>query len=574
MPTAARLGSATRTMRTRLRPAGPVLVRAAVCLGIAVLLSLPLAFTWAVTHTEVREQIGTSPTTFSLTTGGHSELRLGIAGTVYVPQSWGPVGLIAQVEGPGDPGAGDGDLANYVRPEMLQLYTGLFHDPQAAVDQYIERVEQEFRRQMVVSCLVLGCLGGVVLFGLSYLLPLRHQRAHDHWRVRIAGSVVVVLVATTGLAWVQVTSAEGNGRPSDGAYALTVLDGTLAAGSTTNSPLLRALLGGALAKSQVLVDRQEAADSDYRTRAEAALRGQASAMSGPREGELAVLMQSDMHCNTTMIKLQRQVRSMLTEEFGAEVPAALAIAGDLTTNGTAAEGTCIRDEAAIAGDRPVAAIIGNHESDTSLAQMKDADMTVLEGETEDVGGVRILGDGDPARTELFGPTALRGTETQADVGTRLFDVASEAGDDRPDLVLMHEAYSAAAFLDVGDMREFLDGTPRDLTTPVEDDVRDLPAGAIFYGHWHRDVPPAVVWNSDGTWTLVMELDTSGGAVATPTLTDFSTPWTSPAQAASFPVIFLDEETRLVTGYQLYRFTPAGEVEVEPRVEVGVPPSTA
>ncbi len=83
------------------------------------------------------EKVGTSPTTFTLSTRGSSEVRLGIAGTVYVPQSLGPIGVVATVEGPGDPGAGDGDLANYVRPEMLKLYTGLFHDPGAAVDEYV-----------------------------------------------------------------------------------------------------------------------------------------------------------------------------------------------------------------------------------------------------------------------------------------------------------------------------------------------------------------------------------------------------------------------------------------------------
>jgi len=118
------------------------------------------------------------------------------------------------------------------------------------------------------------------------------------------------------------------------------------------------------------------------------------------------------------------------------------------------------------------------------------------------------------------------------------------------------------------MTEFLDrrGAP---TEPIEDDdVRDLPAAAVFYGHWHRSILPRVVWNSDGTWTLVMELDTSGGAVDTPTIGHFSTPWTPPRQEASFPVVFLDDRTHLVTGYQLYSFRVDGSVSVLPRVEVG------
>jgi hypothetical protein len=82
----------------------------------------------------------------------------------------------------------------------------------------------------------------------------------------------------------------------------------------------------------------------------------------------------------------------------------------------------------------------------------------------------------------------------------------------------------------------------------------------------------VVWNSDGTWTLVMELDTSGGAIDAPTIGHFSTPWSRPQQEASFPVLFLDKDSGLVTGYQIYRFAVDGAVTIEPRVEVGAPPA--
>ncbi|MGA8255050.1 MAG: metallophosphoesterase [Nocardioides sp.] len=545
----------------------PLVVRTLLCLGLAGVLSLPLAFSWAVTHTEVQQQIGTSPTTFSLTTDGHSELRLGIAGTVYVPRSEGPIGLIAQVEGPGDPGAGDGDLANYVRPEMLKLYTGLFHDPEAAIQEYVSVVQTEFKNQVILAEIILGGLGGLVFLGLSYLLPFGDLRSHPRPRLRAAGVALLTLVATSTLAWVQLTSSDAGSGPENGVYPLTALDGTAAAGSTTNSPVLRALLGGAFAKSKLLVKRQEAAEASYRVSAADDLESQRGLMTGALEGEVAVMMQSDMHCNITMIRLQTQVWSMLQDDFGDDAPRLLGVTGDLTTNGTAAEGTCIRDERAIAGDAPVVAVTGNHESDVSVKQMKDSGMTVLDGSTEEIEGVRLLGDEDPARSELFGGTALRGDETQQDVGTRLYEEARDG--DRPDLVLVHEAYAAQAFLDVGPMRAFMDEAG-DPTTPLEDDVRDAPAAAVFFGHWHESVPPRVVWNDDGTWTLVMELDTSGGAVDTPTITNFSTPWSSPRQTASFPVLFLDEDRRLITGYQIYRFEPDGEVVVEPRVDVGVP----
>jgi 3',5'-cyclic AMP phosphodiesterase CpdA len=257
---------------------------------------------------------------------------------------------------------------------------------------------------------------------------------------------------------------------------------------------------------------------------------------------------------------------MLRDRYGNDVPALMAIAGDLTTNGTTAEGQCIKNEAAIAHGAPVVAVTGNHESETSVKQMEGASMTVLSGKTTTVAGVSALGAGDPERSELFGATHLRGDDTEADVGERLHDTARA---DRPDLLVVHEAYAAQTFLDVSDMTAFLRGR-KEPTLRYDDGVRDVPASAVLYGHWHRSIGPRVVWNSDGTWTLVMELDTSGGAIDTPTIGHFSTPWSTPEQEASFPVLFLDKSTGLVTGYQVYRFAVDGAVTVQPRVDVGEP----
>ncbi|MFB9312201.1 metallophosphoesterase family protein [Nocardioides plantarum] len=551
-----------------------VLRRYAVCVVVAGVIGLPLSLSWAVTHTEVDEKIGTSPTTFTLSTQGHSEVRLGIAGTVYVPSSRGPLGVVATIDGPGDPGAGNGDLANYVRPEMLELYTGLFHDPEDAVAEYVDLVTAELRHQLVVSVLVVALVGGLGLLALSELLPLRSLRASRRDALRVVVAGVLALGMTGGLAVVQLRGSEGGRGPTEGTYALTALDGSLAEGATTDSPVVRALLSGAVEKAQKLVSRQDAAERAYREVALSDLEQQSGLMEGPRDGERAVMMQSDMHCSATMIRLQRQVFAQLSEADKA--PSLLAIAGDLTTNGTAAEGTCIADEASISGDAPVAAIGGNHESSVSEEQMADAGMKVLDGQTEEVGGVRVLGDSDPSRTELFGGSSLRGDEGQDGQGRRLREVASE--EDRPDLVLVHEAYAAQAFLDIESVDSLVQSPTTSPTVPPadpdDDGVGDVPAGAVFYGHWHRSIEPRVLWNSDGTWTLLMELDTTGGAIDTPTINNFSTPWSRPQQEASFPVVFLDDDTRLVTGYQLYRFATDGTVTVEPRVDVGGVPGEA
>ncbi|RLV50961.1 hypothetical protein D9V37_03245 [Nocardioides mangrovicus] len=535
----------------RLARWGRTAGRGAALVAVVAVVVAPLALAWGVTTTRVHDTIGVSPATFSLSTDGRSALELGLAGTVYVPRAKGPFGLVARVDAPTDADAlpdGTSDLASLVSPQMLEVYAGLYHHPGRAIDGYVDLLRARLVHDVLLAEVLLTVVGSGAVLVLRRVLPLG-----EVGRGRTAGVVLLALVLTTASA---VAVGRVDRTPASGAsYPLPVLDDTAAAGATTDSPVLRLLLGDAVTKIRVLTQRQTDASDDYRTRASAQLDAQAEAMAVPEKGETAVLMQSDMHCNEVMIALQTQVRRMLEKQAGSEVPAVLAIAGDLTTNGTAAERDCVRAERAVAGTKPVVAVTGNHESDQSVQQMKSAGMDVLDGSTRTVGGLSFLGAPDPERTELFGASHLCGTATETSMGTAL---RRRAEDDKPTIVLVHEAYAAKAFL----------GTEENMRTFDGSDVFDVPASAVFYGHWHRSVPPRVVQNSDGTWTLVMELDTSGGAIATPTFNHFSTPWTPPAQEASFPVVFVDDETRLVTGYQLYSFATDGTVTVQPRVDVG------
>jgi hypothetical protein len=559
----------------RLRIARDLVLELVLATLVAAVVMAPLAVAWTVTRTQVQQTVGVTPTTFSLTTAGRSELRLGVAGTLYLPRSVGPLGVVATVEGPTEEDDGGGDLASYVTPGMLRLYTGLFHDPEPALKEYVDVLSRALWRALLAAELLLAAGGGLTLFVLRLLSRGRvasaapaPARARSRL-VRAGAALVVAVTASAVVATVAMwpeDSTRAEGSPGSGIYDLPFLDGTPAEGTTTNSSVVRLLLGGTVPKVRAMIRRQDDDVRSYREVALAGLRRQAALMAGPRDGERAVLMQSDMHCNATMITLQKKVDAMLRERFGDDVPGLMAITGDLTTNGTAAEGQCIKNEAAIAHGARVVAVTGNHESETSVKQMESASMTVLSGSTTDVAGVSALGAGDPERSELFGATHLRGDDTEADVGDRLYHTARAH---RPDLLLVHEAYAAAAFLGVSDMTAFLRGRT-DPTVRYDDGIRDVPASAVLYGHWHRSMEPRVVWNSDGTWTLVMELDTSGGAIDTPTIGHFSTPWSSPAQVASFPVLFQDEDSGLVTGYQVYRFAVDGAVTVEPRVDVGEP----
>jgi hypothetical protein len=554
--------------RPATRRAGRLLARLALCLLGSALVALPIAVERGLEHAQVRDTIGLVPARLTLTGTSESELRLGILGTIEIPVSRGPVGVAVTADGaPTTPGSGG--VASYFSPEMLKVYGGLFHDPRAAIARYVEQLTDDLQRRILISELTYTLVGGALLMlGSAVVDPALRRRVEARPVVSAAVALGVGLLASgvVALAEFHDWASQPDRSAAEKEYPLPSLDGTPAAGAVTDSALLHLAIEDALPKVRKLIARQDEQTRAYETTAEHGLEAAGSAMTGPRPGEVAVLLQSDMHCNAAMISLQRRVVALLADRFGRGTVGLLAITGDLTTNGTAAEGDCVDREAAVAAGAPVAAVTGNHDSDVTVRQMAAAGMHVLTGSTRDLAGLRVLGAGDPNRTEMFGPTATRGQASEQSVGTALY---AKAVGDHPDLVLAHEGYAVQSFLGPGvsSMDAFLAG--RGSPTQWWDDrIRDLPASAVFYGHWHRDVAPRVVWNSDGTWTLVMELDTSGGAIADPTLNHFSTPWSQPQQPASFPVVFEDRDTGLVTGYQLYGFGTDGSVTVSPRVDVG------
>jgi len=564
---AARAARAKQDQAAGAARALALVARFFVCVLAAGLLAVPLALERALESTEVHDVIGFVPATMDLTGSGKSEIRLGLLGNVYLPFSRGGIGIVATADGAPSVGgaSGAGDLATFFSSRVLEVYTGLFHDPSEAVNGYARRLEAELRREILRAEAGYALVGGSALFAVSLTL-VPTGRWHRHRRRAFAIALPVTVVLATTVALVRFEQWKDPPAQQETLYDLRILDGTPAKGTVTDSAVLRLAVEDAIPRVETLIDRQEERTSSYLATASTQLDGDADAMEGPRQGEVAIMTQSDMHCNTTMTALQRQVVRMLDQRYGAMSISLLAISGDLTTNGTAAESACVEGEASVAGPAPVVAVTGNRDSDATAEQMARAGMEVLDGTTVEEAGISVLGVGDPQRTEMFGPTHLRGTAIEASVGRSVYATATS---DRPDVVMLHEGYAVESFVGVQDMRPFLDGRGSP-TAYQEDGVRDLPAVVVLYGHWHRDVAPRVVWNSDGSWTLVMELNTSGGAIATPTINHFSTPWSTPQQTASFNVVFENSRNRLVTGYQTYRFDVDGTVTVLPRVDVGSP----
>ncbi len=256
-----------------------LLVRLLDCVLVAAVVAAPLAVAWAVTRTSVHETVGITPTTFSFTTEGQSELRLGIAGTVYLPVARGPLGVVARVDGPGDPEAGNGDLASYVTPQMLQLYSGLFHDPGLGHRRRTSTGSPtELVRELVRAELVLAALGGVGLFVVVSLRPRDPTVDRRRWRPRLVGAVAVAVVATSTVGCRgrprHPTRYDGRGRRL---RARRSLDGTAAAGSHHQQPgAARCCSAARCRKVAALVDAQEAGVRAYEAAvAEQGLRDQA-----------------------------------------------------------------------------------------------------------------------------------------------------------------------------------------------------------------------------------------------------------------------------------------------------------
>jgi hypothetical protein len=80
----------------------------------------------------------------------------------------------------------------------------------------------------------------------------------------------------------------------------------------------------------------------------------------------------------------------------------------------------------------------------------------------------------------------------------------------------------------------------------------------------------VAGNSDGTWTVVMELGTAGGASPQLSLSHFSTPQTIPGKEASAAIMIVNNKSQLVTDIQAVTTSRSGEVRAGTRHRVGSP----
>jgi hypothetical protein len=552
----------------------------------------PIAKQLALENTSVEADVISAPAEFSLTGNGFSNVQLGFPGTYYIPRSENKVGMSVEIKDL--PALGVNDTQDLFSPQFQQILTNYFHDPEESAEGYADLLEEE-AKERTLNYLMVGDLivGTLVLGPLALRKDLRKHLQQHGVRTTIAAAGLTAAAALTSNAIADTrfeTWANESPAPANAALTIDNLEGTDLEGTVASNQLLQTLTNEAVPGFKKNLARQEAATEEFVEAATASLLAQQGKMEGPREGEIAYMPLADTHGIQAMLRMDRILLDTYSELFGKNAIKFITISGDLTTNGTAAEKWMIRDLAELGegsdsegsdDDIPVVAIGGDHETPISISQMEELQMIIPNLKVEDVEEIRILGANDMAQKEFGGVTITHiDGITERELGERVREIADA---EHPSIVLLHQGYAVMVFLKLDitthtEMTEFLSNNgPGDkyLTEYRDDEIGNVPAAALYFGHWHEWAPVRVLWNENEdtgeiTWTTVEQLDTSGGAIGNPTINRFSLPWYPPLQNAVLRVNFMNEESKLVTGYQLYAFKPDGTLVVSPRVEIGLP----
>lgn len=190
----------------------------------------------------------------------------------------------------------------------------------------------------------------------------------------------------------------------------------------------------------------------------------ADELPGGAAGETAILHVSDIHLNPLAVELVDR----LARDFAV---VAVLDTGDLTTFGVPFEGR-IGDLVAQVGV-PWYFVPGNHDSTAVRAQLAAVpNVVLLDGETVEIGGVRVLGVADPtftASNEVSTEEANERKEASAPI------VAALVARDEPDVLAVHDLRQAAA--SVGRVPLVVAGHVHARSEAVESGTRLLTVGS-------------------------------------------------------------------------------------------------
>jgi len=498
----------------------------------AALLAAPFAAAWGIGHAEVQDYLGPHQVRFAANFSGELALDLGPIGNAYLPSPAAPVGVTVVV---GSVGSAAANLGSLFSTETLAAYTGLYQEPELAVEAVVDRLALDaLEKALEVEAVLL--LAFAVWRLRSQLLSPWVARHVTRRRSAAVYATVTALVLGSVL-----TPHE----PAGDRIPVAVAAGTRYSALTVDSAVLADLLDRGVTGVTLLSGRQQRVVQTYIDTAVAGLSSQTDDLPRAEPGESLLLGFSDLHCNQAMTELISRLAVVTS-------PRLVISSGDDTVNGTAVEKTCVRREAAIDRRVPMVVSSGNHDSDVTEAQQRTEGMVVLDGTTVEAAGLRVLGDDDPEHNLPFSVQRTRDrAESEEEMAVRLLGAART----RPvDALLVHQPAAATVLM--------ADPAP--------------PARLVLWGHLHRELGPKVVTHEDGSWTVGMQEGTAGG-VRQPTITSFSTPFSAPLISADVYFYFRDDATGLITGVQPVHFTPDAKVVIDDRIATGdldaLPPET-
>lgn len=499
-----------------------------------------VALTFGITTAQADLSLGPHEATYSVTADDRLVADLGPLGTV-VTDSPLPLTLGVRItvhEIPADLSAVDtasfdalvGDLDGYLQ---------FFDSPQQTVRTVAWALIWDALRGAGVAAVVLVAAG----FGLRALLgPARRRELTRTLAPRtgkITGAALVVVLVTA-----TVTASAG---PEDSAElpASPVFEGTALEGARITGRLASVID----TYSGQLVETYQANEVFYAGARErlneawdawAAEQQAAEELQGPTASDspegtdyVTFLLVSDLHCNTGMTPLIRD----LADRVGPDV---MLNAGDTTINGTSVESVCVDSFASAVPDGvPFVVADGNHDSRLTTATELANRQVVLDGDVVEVEGVRILGDRDPLETRIGGGTVMAREETPEEAGDRLRDVACDAAgepglggftaEDRVDLLMVHQPAVGDAALESG-------------CVPFQ-----------ISGHMHKRIGPDVV----GYGVRYVNASTGGATKGNTSVGPLR-------DSSEMTVLRFDPERRQFVDWQLVEVTTEGEAVVGER----------
>ena len=456
-------------------------------------------------------------------------IDLGPVGSIYLDSPF-PLGVEVRVqEIPAGLSAGGQDPVQALGAD-LEGYVQFFAEPGLAVEEALGALARDALRRVVLvwSLLLVGVAAARIVF--------RHGPTHAAIRnaagrpgvaalltVAAAGSVAVVareyvasappegstspVLAETVLADARIVGRVGELLDTYGPYAIDVIEENAAFYEAATANLAAAYPPDASDERPGEPDRgvadpgdvdQVEPDPDADPEASPAPTGPTAA---PVEAEPAdvreavtVLFVSDLHCNVGMT----DVIGEAVRRSGATV---VLNGGDTVISGTSVEQFCVDAlaRALPAGVRLVVAD-GNHDTELTSQQQRRAGAVVLTGEVVVVGGLRILGDADPAVTEVAaGNRARDGYPDRATQAARLTQRACEA----------QEAGRAIDILMVHN--------PRIGVGPMASGCVPLQLS----GHFHRSIGPT----QQGLGLLYVTGSVAGATAGQPTIGPLRSPGT-------------------------------------------------